>query len=326
MPSSPESDPGRPAVSVVIPTHNRETRLRFALEALASQTMAADDFEVIVVRSAGAEPPLAEAPEGLRARFLTFPGRSTRPAKRNFGWRAASGELIAFTDDDCRPSPGWLASLLAASEGDPRALVQGRTEPDPDERHLLHGPARSVEVVGPTPWYETCNLAVARDLLEALDGFDEAYVATGEDTDLGLRAEALGAERRYADAALVWHAVMPQPLPDAVRQGWRRWESTPLVYKRHPAHRRHLYGRVFFNRTHAALAALAVGSLLFGRRRPALTAASAIPFVLDGIHFRYLSPRGIVRQTLHFPARLLVEAAETAGMVRGAIRHRTMLI
>jgi GT2 family glycosyltransferase len=305
-------------VSVVIPTHARETRLAFALESLAQQTLARDRFEVIVVRSPGRPGPFAEAPEGLDVRF-EIASEASRPGQRNHGWRAARGCVVAFTDDDCRPTPGWLEALLAQEGGD--VIVQGRTEPDPDEEHLLFGLARSVRVPGPSPWYETCNIAYPRELLERLDGFDERFVALGEDTDLGLRATEGGAEVRFSDAALVYHAVEPQPLPDAMRSGWEKWETTPLVYREHPHHRRHLVGGFFFNRTHAYVCA-ALAGLALRRRRPVVGALLIAPFVADSIDTTNVGPRGLVRQLVHLPARFLRELAIVAGIVRGAIRHR----
>jgi GT2 family glycosyltransferase len=315
-------DGARPAVSVVIPTHRREIRLAFVLEALEAQTLAWDRFEVIVVRSDATPPPHATAPEGLDVRFIAAP--PSRAGQRNAGWQEARAPLVAFTDDDCRPAPEWLESLLARANGR-TSFVQGRTEPDPDERHLLHGLARSVTVTEPSPWYPTCNIAFPRALLEQLDGFDETFVASGEDTDLALRARELGAEEEFADEAVVWHAVEPQPLPDAMASGWRRWHSTPLVFKRHPAHRSNLVARVFFNGDHAALALLVAGALAW-RRRPGLAVLAAVPFAVQGLDRDNLGPRGLVRQALHFPARLLAEGARAAGIARGAVRHRTLVL
>lgn len=318
------TDADAPAVSVVIPTHERETRLAFALEALAAQTLDRDRFEVIVVRSRGARAPLAAAPAGLHVRFLEYEGESTRPAKRNHGWRNATGHLVAFTDDDCRPSPGWLEALVGCEEGDAVA-IQGRTEPDPDEVHLLHGLARSITVTAPSPWYPTCNLALPRTLLERIGGFDEEFVATGEDTDLALRAIEAGAEFSYAEDALVWHAVLPMPLHRAVAEGWGRWDTTPLVFRRHPAHRRHLYRGLFFNRTHACVA-LVAAAFPFARRRPWLLALAAVPFTLDGFSPEGVTPRAAARQVAHTPSRFAAHAAQTAGMVRGGLRHRVPIV
>ena len=184
-----------PDVAVVIPTARRETRLAFALEALARQTLPRDRFEVVVVR--GDEPgPTVIAPAGLPVRFMSVARDAGPAAKRNLGWRATSAPLIAFTDDDCRPAPDWLERLLEAAareHGD--FVLQGRTDADPDEQQRLHGLAVTQRIPALSGWYETCNIAYPRALLERLEGFDEefagpdggSYPIGGEDTDLGLR-------------------------------------------------------------------------------------------------------------------------------------------
>ena len=177
-----------PEIAVVIPTRGREARLAFALESLAGQ-LEPDRFEVLVVRDADAREPFAIPPPELRVRYVTLPAVAGPTPKRNLGWRSTEAPLVAFTDDDCRAAPGWLASLLASAVG-PDVFLQGRTAPDPDERHLLHGLARTVDVPGPGGWFETCNMAYPRRLLESLGGFDEAFGFGGEDTDLAWRASA----------------------------------------------------------------------------------------------------------------------------------------
>ena len=307
--------------SVVIPTAGRETRLAFALEALAAQSLDPESFEVIVVRAPGTEA-LAGAPAGLRVRFLDSPVAS-RPGQRNVGWKAAGGAVIAFTDDDCRPAPGWLESLLFRSA--PDRFVQGVTEPDPDEVHLLHGLARSVVVRDPSPWYPTCNIAYPRELLERLGGFDEEFVDSGEDTDLALRALEAGARAEFAPDAVVRHAVLAQPIWTVVRSGWGRWSTTPLLFARHPDHRRHLYAGVFFNRAHAGLALLLAGALASRGRRVPLALAAA-PYAILGFDRRNLGPRSVARQALHLPAKAVADGAQAAGLLRGAVRYRTPLI
>jgi glycosyltransferase involved in cell wall biosynthesis len=312
-----------PAVSVVIPTHGRETRLAFALEALAAQTLDRDRFEVIVVRSAATMPPFAEAPAGLRVTFLTS-DRASRPGQRNVGIEAARGELIAFTDDDCRPAPGWLGALLAARDGG-RGFIQGRTLPDPDEVHLLHGLARSQTVDELGPWYPTCNVAYPRALLAELGGFDEEFVASSEDTDLALRAIESGADALFAPEALVHHAVLAQPLHGALREGWERWWTAPLLFRRHPDHRRHLWRRVFFGRRHAELLLLVAG-LAVRRRHPLLAAAAAIPYAAGLLDPGEVGPRRLARHLIHLPARAAYDTAIAAGLVRGSIRYRSPVL
>ena len=310
-----------PEVSVVIASGGRrETRLAFALEALAEQTLARERFEVIVVRNP-APGPMAGAPPGLPVRFLE-PSEAGGPgANRNLGWRAARAPLVAFTDDDCRPAPGWLEALLEASA--PDAVVQGRTEPEPEERHLSFGLARTQEITGPSDWYETCNLAYPRPLLERLDGFDETFTGWGfEDTDLGLRARAAGARLLYRESALVWHAVHLRHLRRSLALA-REPGLVALLLARHPEQRRALYRGVFWQRSHALVSLAAAG--LLTRRLP-LALAAAWPYVAEHLRAYDRSPRGAAGGLLDLPVRAAADAVETAVTVRGALRHRVLVV
>src|SRR3954451_19061576 len=107
-------------ISVVVATHNRATRLRALLDALASQTLPAEKFEVVVVDDGSRDDTpavLARAAAaidgGPRTVVLTQPVAGGPAAARNRGWRAASAPLVAFTDDDCRPTATWLEALIA---------------------------------------------------------------------------------------------------------------------------------------------------------------------------------------------------------------------
>ncbi len=316
-----------PEVTVVIATRDRETRLAFALEALAAQTIARDRFEVVVVRHPDSPPGRAQAPEALQVRFLTAGGAPGPTGQRNAGWRAGSAPLVAFTDDDCRVEPDWLEHLLGAAATQPGAILQGETRPDPDELHLLHGLARTRSVAAHSEFFEACNIAYPRELLERIDGFDEAFVFGGEDTDLGLRAVAAGAERAPVPAARVHHAVLAVPLRQALLQRDAR-SSEPLVVARHPRHRRHLFAGLFTRDSHAwALLGLAgLGAAAWGvggRRLPWI--AALLPWVGHRADTRG-GPRGLLRSLLHLPLRGAVDLAETLAAIRAAIRHRVFVL
>jgi len=314
---------GGPDISVVIATRNRETRLAFALEALGKQTLGADRFEVVIVRADDAAAgSLAGPPPELAVRSLTSP---PGPAvQRNAGWRAARAPWIAFTDDDCRPAPDWLERMLDAAT-DPAVILQGRTEPDPDESHLCWGLARSWSIVELNDWYATCNIVYSRALLDRLGGFDERFPAAwGEDTDLGFRAREIGAAVRYVDQALVWHAVLPRTLPQALRES-RRMGATATVIKRHPDHRRGLYGGAFVQARHAYLP-LALAAIALAPRRPVLAGALAAPYLKRTIPWRDPSLRKLARAALHLPARMTVDAAEMIALGRSAVRNRVLVL
>ena len=312
-----------PAVSVVIPTHRRETRLAFALESLAAPTLAAERFEVIVVRSED-EPGADRAipPEGVQVREITST-RAGTGIQRNLGWRAARAPIVAFTDDDCRAAPQWLERLIEALD-DERWIVQGRTEPDPDERHLLHGIARSIRNEHASGWYETCNIAYARSALDRLGGFDESIEFLGEDADLGARATRAGATLRFADDALVWHAVHVRPLPTALRDAVRRG-SRPAIVARHPELRRALFLGVFADRDHARtlLALLGICAL---RRTPRLALLAFLPYLNRRVNRSTMSPWRFARLPMRLGSRFIVDAAELASFAISSARHRTVVL
>ena len=255
--------------------------------------------------------------------MISDPGLDAVSKKRNAGWRSARAPLVAFTDDDCRPAPDWLEKALEAAS-DPALVVQGRTIPDPDERHLLHGLARSQEIIGPSSWHQTCNIVYPRAMLERLDGFDEAFFWGSEDTDLGLRAIAAGARVAYADDCLVLHAVNARTARQALRDARGR-NTIPRLVRRHPEQREALYGRIFWTRAHAFLLLGFLATLISRRRRAALVGWA--PYVWESLSAESLrGPRRALRSLLSVPAWATVDAVEVAVTVRAAIAERTPVI
>src|SRR4051794_15837438 len=105
-------------------THNRRDRLIAMLDSLRAQTLARDRFEVIVVDDASTDGTKEEltrqAARGDLDLKLIRREKAGGPATaRNEGWRAASADLVAFTDDDCVAVPGWLEAGLAAHSDEP---------------------------------------------------------------------------------------------------------------------------------------------------------------------------------------------------------------
>src|SRR4051794_33884992 len=131
----------QPEVSVVVPSHERPLRLRWLLNALEEQTLPAERWEAVVAHDSSDavagmidDHPLARA--GVLTQRRLEPGTGTPARHRNLGWRATRAPLVAFTDDDCRPEPDWLETLLDAGHRNPATIVQGATRPDPFESDL----------------------------------------------------------------------------------------------------------------------------------------------------------------------------------------------
>ena len=314
--------------SVVVPSHGRPLRLLWALNALEEQTLPATAFEVIVVHDYDEQTaarvldahPLAAAG---RLRQLTIaPGSGSPPLQRNLGWRAARAPLVAFTDDDCRPDPEWLARMVAAARGRDDAFVEGATRPDPLEWDVFAAPhVRSVHVDPPSYGAQTCNVLYGRALLDAVGGFDERAIA-GEDMDLGFRARDAGARHVAAPDAIVYHAVQAVGLVGWVRSGLK-WRYLPLVAKRHPRVRRRMPLRIFWVREHLFVTLAAVG-VLSARRRPA-AALLALPWLCWPYRHRD-HPLGVLLHLLETPGRTARELAEVATFAWGSIQYRTLVL
>jgi GT2 family glycosyltransferase len=325
----------KPVVSVVIATYNRPDLLSRTLDALEEQD-GVGPFEVIVVDDASTD----ETRQLLERRAPHFPVPlitmrqecNGGPAKaRNRGWRSSRAPLVCFTDDDCRPSPKWLASLVAAASPT-IGLVQGRTEADPDQVHLWAPFTRAFPVMREEyGFYETCNIAYRRDVLEQLGGFDESFrFAYGEDTDLAWRAKAAGVGTTFADDAVVFHEVAPSDWLTYTK-AMRRSESLVLLVSKHPGVRALSGQKLFWRPVHFAGGLVAISAIAVAARsrfRPGW-------FVLGVALMKYWqasrSERREARASMATwvalsPLTLVSDLYELAIMARASVRYRTLLL
>jgi len=218
-------------VSVVIPTRNRPRAVESCLHALAVQTLPWGSFEVIVVDD-GSEPPLALDPAQWAAKFdlklLHQP--NTGPAgARNRGVTEARGEFLAFTDDDCLPTPTWLEELIAALREHPEALVGGSTFNRLESDILAETSQFILEMVyeyfnsDPTNAYffASNNIAVMRHNYISSGGFDAEFDSPAAE------------DREFCDR---WR-ILPKPLI---------WKQSAIVEHRH-AQNIFEFARLYFN-------------------------------------------------------------------------------
>jgi glycosyltransferase involved in cell wall biosynthesis len=217
---SPETS-GRvpPSVSVVIPTYNRAASLERCLRALP------EDVEVVIVDdgstdSTGSVPARVRHP---RLRYLRKENGGPASA-RNLGIRNSSGSLVAFTDDDCLPSPGWARSLATRLHQEPSdvAGVGGRVLPL--RRGLIGRYStfhRILEPPSSCSYLVTANCIYRREALERVGGFDESIRRPGgEDPDLAFRVRAHGYRLVFEPTAVVRHEYRENPF-DFVRTFYR---------------------------------------------------------------------------------------------------------
>jgi glycosyltransferase involved in cell wall biosynthesis len=312
------------------------------MEAFAKQTDPGL-VEVVVVDDASDDdtwPALSElagtAPFPLKTLRMTENGGPA--TARNTGWRVTRAEVVAFTDDDCVPQPGWLSALAGRfADAD---IVQGRTVADPAQIPRRGPFSHVVEFDKPDGYFETCNIAYRRRLLEDTDGFDEGFrfgpdhhrragPIFGEDTDLAWRALERGARACFEPGAVVFHDVSPSSYRSRLARVRRAGGIPPLV-RRHPGMRNVMYARWFYVSYHppALLAALGT-ALVLGRRSRWWLRLIGLVFWLpyaDNRMNRYPLWTRRRYQVALLPAALFADMTEVGVIVRSAARERTFLL
>jgi GT2 family glycosyltransferase len=202
---------GLPTCTVIVPTLDRPGPLAACLDGLAGLDYPADRLQVVVVDDGSRTPVDARA---IEARFPVEVLRRERggpAAARNHGALNATGELLAFVDDDCVPRPDWLRRLGERFIAGPERGVGGRTvngvpaNPYSDAAQLVID-VGYLQNAGDAArrWFATNNLAVAADGFRALGGFDASY-RTAEDRDFCSRWAESGRRLAYEPAAVVEH-------------------------------------------------------------------------------------------------------------------------
>jgi GT2 family glycosyltransferase len=211
-----------------------------------------------------------------------FRGRTVRQllpaAARNAGWRAAVGEAIAFTDDDCMPRPDWLRAGLAAMRDGIDGASGRVVVPLPDDPTDYELDAAGLE----RGEFVTANCFYRREALERVGGFDERFTAPWrEDSDLYFTLLEQGASFVEAPQAVVVHPVRPAGWGISLKQQ-RKSFFNALLYKKHPRLYRERIQATAPIRYYAATTAIlsAAAAVASGRRGPALLAGGVWAFLV----------------------------------------------
>ena len=198
-----------PKVSVVICAYNAADTLDDCLTSLGRLTY--PHFEVIVINDGSKDNTEAIARRHAHVRLITTPNNGLSTA-RNIGLSAATGAIVAYTDADVRVDPDWLTYLVqpflhsdVVAAGGPNVVpaddpwvAQCVARAPGGPTHVLYDDRIAEHVPG-------CNLAIRRDALLAIGGFNPIYLRAGDDVDVCWRLQARGGKIGFAPAALVWH-------------------------------------------------------------------------------------------------------------------------
>jgi glycosyltransferase involved in cell wall biosynthesis len=208
-------------ISVVVCTYNRAESLQRTLHSLHDMaTPASLEWELVVVdnnsRDRTRDVVAAFARNATMPTRYLFEGRQGLSCARNTGVRAARGDVIAFTDDDCLVDPQWLARIDAEFRTDASlAVVGGRVElHDPRDQpvsvriHRERVPVKSLQEIA--TFMIGCNMSCRRRLFDDVGYFDVRFgsgakIPSAEDWDFVYRSYKAGAKIVFSPDVLVFH-------------------------------------------------------------------------------------------------------------------------
>lgn len=197
-----------PRISVVVCTYNGARTLHDCLSGLAAVDY--PDFEVLLIDDGSTDASAAIASE-YEVTVISTPNRGLSAA-RTLGAERATGEIVAYIDDDARPDPDWLRYLAWTYLTTGHVAVGGpNIAPDGDGPLafcVANAPGGPVHVLLTDEIAEHvpgCNLSVRRDRLLEIGGFDPRFRAAGDDVDVCWRIQDRGWTVGFAPGAMVWH-------------------------------------------------------------------------------------------------------------------------
>jgi GT2 family glycosyltransferase len=210
-----------PRISVVVCTHNGNGTLRRCMEGLSRLNY--PDFEVIFVDDGSTDPSAVLRARDFGFRLIQTENRGLSSA-RNTGWQAATGEIVAYLDDDAWPDRDWLLYLAKAFQDGGYGGVGGPNIPPPSDgpiaQCVANAPGGPIHVLLSDTEAEHipgCNMAFRRDALAEVGGFDPQFRVAGDDVDVCWRVQDAGYRLGFSPAAMVWHHRR-----NSVRAYWRQ--------------------------------------------------------------------------------------------------------
>lgn len=218
VPFSPH--PEWPRISVVVCTYNGGHVIQDCLEGLSE--LEYPDFEVIIVDDGSADA-TADIVRKYPFRLIQTENRGLGSA-RNTGMEAATGEIVAYLDDDARPDPHWLSYLASTFRNSDHVAVGGPNVAPPGDGMIAecvaNSPGGPVHVLVSDTEAEHipgCNCAFRKSCLREIGGYDQQYRTAGDDVDICWRLQQRGWTVGFNHAATVWHHRR-----NSVRAYWRQ--------------------------------------------------------------------------------------------------------
>lgn len=220
-------------LSIVVASHRTMWIGELSGLLLAQKGIGRSEYEVIIVTD---YPNGAWSEKYPEIRWVFYPDLSISK-KRNEGIRNATGEYVAFTDDDCMPSLTWAADGVAYLDNNQSiAGVEGYTTIDSGGDGRILKEYRRLEKQG----FRTNNIFYRRGVLIEVGLFDTRFSVQREDIDLAFSILSLGKKIDYCKEIASGHRFRVGEPWDLLKNCVNR-RFDPLLYKKHPElYRQHI--------------------------------------------------------------------------------------
>jgi len=196
--------------SIIIPTFNGASRIRYCLDSLSKQT-AGRDVEILVVDD-GSTDDIANVVRSYSSVRLISQANAGPASARNRGALEGRGKILLFTDDDCVPMPNWLEAMLEPfNDGEivgakgiyrthQKSLTARFVQTEYEDKYRLMAALPRIDFI------DTYSAAFRRDRFLEMTGYDTSFpVACAEDIELSYRMSARGWKMVFAPKAIVYH-------------------------------------------------------------------------------------------------------------------------
>lgn len=230
--------PRVPRVSVVVASYNADRTLPACLASLMRLNY--PDYEVILVDDGSTDTTPQVAGLHPTVRSLRHPRNLGLSAARNTGTAAATGEIIAFTDADCRADEDWLYYVVSDLLDGDFAAVGGPNLLPPEDSPVAAavmvspgGPAHVMLTDREAEHIPGCNMAFYKWALEALGGFDPQFTRAGDDVDVCWRLQQIGGRIGFSPGGFVWH-YRRSTIGAYLRQQHGYGRAEALLVRKHP--------------------------------------------------------------------------------------------
>jgi len=244
--------PRYPKVSVIVASYNGERTLKACLDSLCRLNY--PDYEVILVDDGSTDGTPQIARLYPKVRCFRHQRNLGLSVARNTGIAAAAGEIVAFTDSDCRADEDWLYYLAGDLIESEFAGIGGPNLLPPEDSPVAAavmaspgGPAHVMLTDRQAEHIPGCNMAFYKWALSEIGGFDPIFRRAGDDVDICWRLQQADYKIGFSPSAFVWHYRRPT-IRDYLKQQHGYGGAEALLVRKHPEYFNSLGGSIWRGR------------------------------------------------------------------------------